>query len=371
MLLHSQVGWDSVWQRPQELARGLARHRPVIYFAPVQLHDQVLRANDGWQPVRSMEGGRLLVLAPAEFSGRYKVEGIRRVNQGLGLSLLRRLLRPGGFLYLSNQVFDTGIVRNLDTVGTVMDLIDDFPAFDWAPIGARRAEADLVEGADLVVTGTASLRSRWASRVPHVEYLPSGVNFEAIATPAAPAAELSRLPRPVALYVGSLNDRMDPALFVASARAVGAGSVAVVGPVTGAFRMPEPLPSNLHFFGLKPHSELGGWYQHADVGIMPFADSPAARMINPVKACEFLAAGLPVLSTPIPDVVQGFEGLITIARPDGWESALRTLLATPADDALRARRRAYAQSRGWDKLVDAFEERLRRLETRANATRSA
>lgn len=365
LVLHSQVPWDSVWQRPQELAVGLARHRPVIFFGPVQLHELATRFHDRWQPVRTLERGALTVLSPVEFSGEYRTERVREWNRRVRLRALRSYVRPGRFLYLSNQVFDTTIVRRLRPAAVAVDLIDDFAAFNWAPPGARGTERFLLETAALRTAGTGSLQRRWAGAFPDIEYLPSGVAFHRLTAPAAEAPELRALPRPRILYIGSLNDRMNPGLFLEAARVNPNGSVVVVGPLTASFQLGAPAPTNLHFLGLKPHDALPGFYQHCDLGIMPFADNPAARAINPIKALEFLACGMPVLSTPIPDVIAYYPPHIRVEEPGAWPRALAEMLAAPDNAATRAARVEFARDRSWERLVDAFAGRLAALERAA------
>lgn len=366
VLLHSQVPWHSVWQRPQELALGLARHRPVIYFAPVQVHEALTRLGGRWKPVEYLEDGRLVVLSPPIFSGEYKVQFARRLNERMSIRMLRSVLGGRRFIYFANAVFSSTIARELGAERVVVDLIDDFSAFDWAPPGSRAAERRLLRRADMVFSGTGTLQRRFAGVRPDIEYLPSGTDPARFQSPAPEPADLKPLPRPRVLFIGTLNDRMDPRLFPESARVAAefGGSVVLVGPVHGSFQLPGPKPPNMHLLGLKPHGEIPAYYQHCDVGIMPFSDSPAARAINPVKALEYLAVGLPVLSTPIPDVVAEFSSVINIVSPEDWSPGLRALLASPVTEEARRARQAHVQARTWSVLVNSVEERLRRLERR-------
>ncbi len=364
LLLHSQVPWHSVWQRPQELAVGLTRHRPVVYFAPVQVHEALTRLGGRWKPVEYIEGGRLVVLSPPIFSGEYKLQFARRMNERMSVRLLRSVLGSRRFIYFANAVFSSALPRDLGASRVVVDLIDDFSAFDWAPPGSRAAERRLLRRADLVLSGTATLQRRFSKTRPDIEYLPSGTDPARFQAPASEPSDLGDLPHPRVLFIGSLNDRMDARLFPLSAQVASefGGCVVVVGPVHGSFSMPGAKPANLHFLGLKPHGEIPAYYQHCDVGIMPFSDSPAARAINPVKALEYLAVGMPVISTPIPDVIAEFSSVIRVVTPENWVAGLRGLLSEPDSQEERTRRRAHVQSRTWSVLVASVEERLRRIE---------
>ena len=90
---------------------------------------------------------------------------------------------------------------------------------------------------------------------------------------------------------------------------------------------PQALPRrpNLHWLGMRRYEALPAYLAHWDVGIMPFALNEATRFISPTKTPEFLAAGVPVVSTPIRDVVRpyGERGLVEIATtPDEWLAAI-------------------------------------------------
>jgi UDP-galactopyranose mutase len=244
----------------------------------------------------------------------------------------------------------------------VYDLIDDFCAFSWAPREGRAMEAALVDQTDLAFAGTGFLEEMFRPALPGIEFLPSGVKYQALSRPKPEPDDLAKLPRPRLLFVGTLNDKIDGRLLVRLAREFPDGSIAVVGPRHRTFDAP-PMPENVHFLGLKPHGELPGYFQHADLGLMPFADTPAARAINPIKTLEYLATGLPVLSTPIPDVERYYADVVRVARPDEWPAAAREMIENDSENR-REERRSFARDRSWNRLVQSMEERLRRLEAR-------
>lgn len=361
LLFYSQVAWDTVWQRPQEEALALSKHRPVVFVSPVQVHELKGQLARRWRLFRRLQGGRLLVFSPLIFSGEYRHRGIRRVNSMLLASLISSLMKDDKYFFFTNSPFSGALLPHLKPTRILLDQIDDFCAFQWAPPEGRSLENELLARASHVFTGTGTLAHDAVGRTDApIEYLPSGVRAGRLTKPQAEPADIANLPHPRVLYVGTLNDRVDGDLFLRSARAVSGGSVVVVGPRHSTFKAPK-LPENVHFFGLKPHEELPGYYQHCDLGIMPFADCPAARAINPIKTLEYLAVGLPVLSAPIPDVVRYYQGVVETALPSGWEGAIQRLLGEDNGE-LRKARRAFARNRSWKSLGEAIEERLRRLE---------
>lgn len=362
LVLYSQVAWDDVWQRPHELARGLAAHRPVLFCSPVQLH-QVAGPQRGRWRLRRREGA-LDILAPLLLTGEYRAALVRALNRRLLAAALRRAIPPGrDFLFLTNSPFVDYLPAVLGARATGYDIIDDFCAFEWAPPDGRRREDRLIRSCSFAFAGTHALLEKFGPRLPGMEYLASGVDFEKITRPAPEPESLRTLPRPRLLYVGTLSDRLDGMLLDAVARSFPDASVILVGPRRATFRAPS-FPANVRELGLQPHDALPGFYQHCDLGLMPFADNDAARAINPVKTLEYLAAGMPVISTPIPDVERFYRDVVTIKRPDAWPGAIKAMLANPAAAAPRVE---FARDRSWKNLVAVVEGRLRDVEVQLSA----
>jgi hypothetical protein len=134
------------------------------------------------------------------------------------------------------------------------------------------------------------------------------------------------------------------------------------GPVAKIERGALPVAANIHLLGMKPYPELPRYLAGWDVGILPFARNDATRFISPTKTPEYLAAGLPVVSTPIRDVVRtyGVRGLARIAdTPHGFVGAVEAALR-----ADRGRHRAEADAflarMSWDATVGQMEELMQR-----------
>jgi UDP-galactopyranose mutase len=360
LFLYSQVAWDTVWQRPQEQAVGLSKFRPVLFFSPVQLHEYVSRLSERWQLVRRLQGGRLIVVSPLIFSGEYRSPTVRRINREILRWCVRLFPDFAKSLYMTNSPFPTWLLGELEPSVVSYDLIDDFASFSWAPNDGRETENELIRQCDFGFAGTGYLCDRYAERLPGLKFLPSGVQFERLTAPTPEPTELAALPHPRILYVGTLNDRLDGNLFRVASEAVPKGTLVVVGPKHESFQAPK-LDGNVKFIGLVPHERLPAFYQHCDLGIMPFGDSPAARAINPIKTLEYLACGLPVLSTPVPDVIRYYPDVVRVEAPTNWGAALREMLQSDLPEA-RVRRIDFARDRSWDRLVVEMERRFREFD---------
>lgn len=235
---------------------------------------------------------------------------------------------------------------------------DGVPA--WAQDYFRRALAE----ADLVFAVSEHYR-RWLAERTACAVVPlgNGVEFERFARPAAAPPALASLPRPRVGYVGLLSHFLDFDLLEELRRRRGRGTLVLIGPETPATR--ERLAGfarreGVVRMGPMPYAQVPAALQALDVGLIPFrAQDPHVEGINPNKVYQYLAAGLPVVTTPIGDLMPHPEGLFFAADPPAFLAAVeRALALPPAPEA----RRALARPFDWDaiaaRMVAAIEERL-------------
>ena len=177
---------------------------------------------------------------------------------------------------------------------------------------------------------------------------------------------------PIAVLVGQLNDRIDPALLEAVLdRDV---SLLIVGPaVEGQAEWLPRLCSrpNVKWLGRQPFDALPGLLGQASVGLVPYADTAFNRASFPLKALEYLAAGLPVVATDLPFTrwLGAGPGLVSIANePRAFAHAVADAAATPPTAATREARRAFARNHTYEQRA---ADLLGAIERRAAATSSA
>ncbi len=322
LFIYSQVAWAEVWQRPQEFAMRAAFDSTVVYCCPVQVHTWLFNLRGRWKSIEQIDGGRVLVLSPLVLSGHFKNVTVFAVNMWIVGLLVRAVTRdtceifavlntPLGQPILNELKRDAGIGGKFRRVS--YDIIDDFPAFSWAPRFSRKLENQLLQDADAVITGTYELKEMHSAARADIEFIPSGVDFTLFNTPVSPPAAFSRLPRPVIGYFGTISERIDLELIARLATAFPAASIVMIGPV---HLRPESLPQakNIHYLGLKAHKALPVYAQQFAVGLIPFMVSDATIKLNPTKTLEYLAAGVPVVSTAIPDVQRFFADAVLIGH---------------------------------------------------------
>ncbi len=243
----------------------------------------------------------------------------------------------------------------------VYDCMDELSAFAFAPKELSAREHRLLERADLVFTGGQSLYEAKRARHPRVHAFPSSVDvvhFGKARVPQAEPDDQARLPRPRLGYCGVIDERMDFDLIRVIAERRPSWQVVLVGPTAKV--APEQLPraKNIHYLGMKAYDDLPQYLAGWDVAMLPFARNDATRFISPTKTPEYLAAGLPVISTSVRDVVRpyGEQGLVRIAdTPDGFISAAESSLVEGRPPAAADR---YLATLSWDRTWSAMNALL-------------
>jgi len=241
----------------------------------------------------------------------------------------------------------------------VYDVMDDLTAFSGAaPEHLLRHRAAL-RAADIVFTGGRSLHdgvTPW--RAADVHCFPSGVEPEHFAP--AGRGRPARRERPVAGYVGVIDERLDLDLVADLAGQLPDWDVVMVGPVTKIDPATLPVADNLIWAGARSYDELVGVMASFDVALMPFARNDATRSISPTKTLEYFAAGLPVVSTRVPDVVADYGEVVALADDgSGFAGSCRRALA----DGTEAHRRRVAPilaRQHWDTIAASMASVCRR-----------
>jgi len=246
--------------------------------------------------------------------------------------------------------------RDLRPLAVVYDCHHTTDADGDAPIPSdllHRQAIELLSCADLVFTD--GQQAYQAKRLQHgrVFLFPGSVDAAhfARARQRQPEPDDQRaLPHPRIGYFGALDTRLNASLLAALAAARPSWNFILMGPVVD--RDPHLLPKqpNIHYLGAKPYEELPRYLAGWDVAMLPFALNEATRRSSPSQPLEYLAATIPTISTPIPDVIRRFgdAGPVVIAEwPAEWAWAIEDLLnGSPARSAewLGEAERAVASS---------------------------
>jgi glycosyltransferase involved in cell wall biosynthesis len=246
------------------------------------------------------------------------------------------------------------IARDVQATAIVFDCMDELSAFRGAPPELLKHEAELLKRADLVFTGGQSLYEAKRERHRRVYAFPSSVDvphFLAARGHKTDPGDQQPIPHPRLGFFGVVDERMDLDLIGAVASARPEWHLVIIGPCVKIDPATLPRHANIHYLGMKTYDELPAYLSGWDVALLPFAKNESTKFISPTKTPEYLAAGRPVVSTSVRDVVRpyGEQGLVRIAdQPDEFIRAIeQALIAQPAEWQERVDRFLSAMS--WDR----------------------
>ena len=220
------------------------------------------------------------------------------------------------------------ILQGLNPRAIVYDCMDELTAFKNSPRQLVQRESALLRVANLVFTGGPSLYHAKRERHPRVYCFPSSVDrahFAQAKEGLAEHAALSGMAHPRLGFFGVIDERLDIELVAAIAARREHWQLILVGPVVKIDPQSLPKNANIHYLGQQEYAALprllAGW----DVCLLPFALNDATRFISPTKTLEYMAAELPIVSTPIADVVGPYGEIVYSGNgPDSsWRPASR------------------------------------------------
>jgi len=291
----------------------------------------------------------------------------RRVVNRLGQRLLAPAIRHDldqlGFLGRGRRpVLIAGLPHAVDVLPFVPHEVliyhcaDDYAHVRGFPSTLPDLEADLCQQADLVITTSETLSQSRLRFNPNTHWIPNGAAIEHFSAPAEPASELLGVPQPVIGFVGGLSEWVDVQLIGHLARSRRDWSFVLIGPVGTPVGSIQNLP-NVRLLGARPYATLPGYLATMDVALIPFKQDPVTYHADPIKAYEYLAAGVPVVATDLP-ALRRLEHVVRLA--DSPEAFLRQIEASLVEgrDARCLERQVEASRHSWEERFRQFDRLL-------------
>jgi glycosyltransferase involved in cell wall biosynthesis len=313
LICFSHLRWNFVFQRPQHLLTRAAKHFEV-FFIEEPIFDDTCRAHLN---VREPQDG-VTVVTPMLPSGLRACESVMTQRRLIDMLIVNRKIKPSIGWYYTPMALQFTSHINFDCV--VYDCMDELSNFKNAPSNMGELENVLLKNANIVFTGGPSLYESKRNKHNNIHAFPSSIDRAHFAKARASStlndpADQKAIPRPRIGYFGVIDERTDLALLSEVAERRSEYQFIILGPVVKIDPAILPRLPNIHWLGQKDYLDLPHYLAQWNAGFMPFALNDATRYISPTKTPEFLAAGLPVISTPVEDVVKtwGKPGLVAIA----------------------------------------------------------
>lgn len=337
LVCFSHLRWNFVYQRPQHLLSQAARDYEVYFIEePLVTKDTIPTPR---LDLHALPNG-VMVAVPILPTGMDATQVTRAQRELVNELFERFYMRPKIFWYYTPMALLFS--RHLDSDVCVYDNMDELSAFKNAPHSLLTLEEELFTRCDMVFTGGQSLYEAKRARHHSVYAFPSSIDATHFAlarnNSQAQPADQENIARPRLGFFGVIDERMDIELVDGLSRLRPDWQFVMIGPVVKIDPATLPQRPNIHWLSGKDYQELPAYLAHWDVGIMPFAINESTRFISPTKTPEFLAAGVPVVSTPIRDVVRpyGERGLVEIANTaEEFAAKAAQLMQRPHDAWLR------------------------------------
>jgi UDP-galactopyranose mutase len=341
----SHLRWNFVFQRPQHLLTRCAReHR--VFFVEEPLFDEGITPH-----LRVEVDGPVTVVVPHLPDGLPHENCLSAQRALLDDFIETEAIRDYVLWYYTPMAL--ALTRHLSPRAVVYDCMDELSAFQGAPATLREHERELMRRASLVLTGGRSLYEAKRHQHHNIHALPSSVDvahFARARSIAIDPRDQADVPHPRLGFFGVIDERLDIALVDGVAAARPDWHLVMVGPVVKIDPASLPRRPNIHYLGSKSYGELPQYLAGWDVALLPFARNEATRFISPTKTPEYMAAGKPVVSTSIQDVVRpyGERGLVRIA--DDVPAFIDACLAAMAEDVQErvTAADAFLRQTSWD-----------------------
>jgi glycosyltransferase involved in cell wall biosynthesis len=373
IVIFSTADWATqYWTNKQHIACRLAKRGwSVLYVETVGLRAPGLGRTDGARLMRRLGGAvasprsvadRLWVASPLTLPIGHGFAAVRDFNARALSSALEawlaklRFRRPVIWTY---HPFMLAAIAGIDRAALVYHCVDELaaiPGIDAQAMGV--AERALVLAADLVFATSPALSEKCAALSRACHYLPNVADIDHFAAARQPSAlppDLAAITRPRLGYAGALSDfKVDfPLIFKLAERQPGWQFV-LIGEERAGQRDPTLQRlrglANVHMLGWRDYRTLPDYFRGLDLGLLPLQDNSYTRAIFPMKYFEYLAAGLPVVSTALP-ALRAYGSLHRTADEAGFAAAISDVLTNRARYAIAADH-PVLREHDWERQVD-------------------
>lgn len=362
IVVHCHLRWDFVWQRPQQIFVRLAAHHRIAFIEEPMLDDGETRLSIT-EPFPNVV--RIVpILHRAE--GLHVDAQCAEMLPHLQRAFVDHPLLAGRFdrviQWFYSPMVAPSMLGRFDAAAVVYDCMDELANFRFAPPDLPARETTLLSAADVVFTGGYQLFMRKQRHNRNVHLYGCGVDLAHYARARHPEtripADIASLPRPILGYFGVIDERLDYELVESLARAFAGGSVVMIGPYAKIDPATLPARCNLHWLGQRDYDDLPAYTKGFDACLMPFALNDATHNINPTKTLEYMAAGKPVISTAVADVVRHFAPIVRIGHTHEEFISLAANATSKPDATLIARGVKRAGGATWEAIVAAMREHV-------------
>jgi len=372
IVVFSSLPWNFLRQRPQHIASKLAKkgHKILFFETPVfisSLSDiqEKIKERRLFE-VRQVEDNIYAVkLYLPHFLGKFASVKDEFCKLSFRYCLRKLNFHPDVAFFYTLHYYS--LLKPLKSMNAkiIFEYVDDITSFqEFAFDNYVRMETELIKTSSLIFATSRLLRDKVLKFNPNVVYLPNAMDFEhfnsAMENTNVTPDDLLNLKHPIIGFIGALFEWIDVDLICKIAKNHPEYSILIVGPVNFGKSQLETCP-NITMVGTKSYESLPSYLSNIDVCLIPFKMNSITLHSNPIKMYEYLAAGKPVVSTPLPEIVSNASGIVYIGKGDEdyikmVEAATREI--EHKDETAIAERISFARKNSWESRVEVIEKHL-------------
>lgn len=302
MVVFCHLRWQFVYQRPQHIISRMAQSMKILFIEePIDYKKEDENSENLIQITENLHVLQLKVRDIASMVALFP-------------QYIKNKTIPVGWFYSPSFI---PVLKYLSFDTIVYDCMDELSLFKGAPASLIADEKCLIVNADIIFTGGKSLYDSKKQLHPNVYCFPSSVDESHFATALngiEVSSEIATLSSPIVGYFGVIDERIDLDLLHNAAKKMPHVSFVMIGPFAKIEESDLPKEDNIHYLGMKSYNELPNFLKAFDIAMMPFALNDATKYISPTKTLEYMAAGKPIISTKIKDVVSDYSNCVHLVE---------------------------------------------------------
>ncbi|HEY0041650.1 MAG TPA: glycosyltransferase family 1 protein [Flavisolibacter sp.] len=366
LLCFSHLRWGFVFQRPNHLLTRFSKHQRVFF-----IEEPIFQ--DGEERFHIENYNDNLYIVTPHLRHGLNVEEVHKHLQKLISSLILQMQVKRYYSWYYTPMA-LPFTEHLNPELVVYDCMDELSAFKFAPPELLQYERDLFAKADIVFTGGHSIFENKKNAHHNIFSFPSSIDkhhFGKARKMKIEPADQKDIPHPRFGFFGVIDERFDIDLIASVAKAKPDWQFVLLGPVVKIDQATLPRFDNIHYLGGKTYEELPSYIAGWDITTIPFAMNESTRFISPTKTPEYLAAGKPVISTPIRDVVSpyGNNGLVHIVfNADEFITAAEGELAKKRKGSWLKKVDEFLAGNSWDRTWSQMVRNIEQTITQRTST---
>jgi UDP-galactopyranose mutase len=366
LLCFSHLRWGFVFQRPNHLLSRFSKHQRVFF-----IEEPIFTDSDEKLHIENYNEN-LYVVTPHLPHGLNEGEVTKRLQKIISSVILQMQVKRYYSWYYTPMALP--FTEHLNPELVIYDCMDELSAFKFAPADITQREKQLFTKADIVFTGGHSIYEHKKTAHHNIYPFPSSIDkshFGKARKLKTDPADQAHIPHPRFGFFGVIDERFDVELIDAVAKAKPDWHFVLLGPVVKIDPATLPRYENVHYLGGKSYEELPSYIAGWDVAVIPFAINESTRFISPTKTPEYLAAGKPVISTAIRDVVSpyGNNGLVHIvSNAEEFITAAESELAKKRKAAWRKKVDEFLSGNSWDRTWSQMVRNIEAAVTQGTTT---